>query len=91
MHDLLYKLAHRLVTSSPTPSYVNADRFYLHLTILRELGYIDDAHKLLDSDVGRNICETSLVCDEIRREIFRLKGLYKEEGEQAECRIVDKK
>jgi N-terminal acetyltransferase B complex non-catalytic subunit len=88
MRTLLYKLAHRLVGQSPTPSYKNADRFYLHLYILRELKLLDEARTLLDSEVGRNICSTSLSCDEIRRDISRSQGLWKEEGERAESRIL---
>jgi N-terminal acetyltransferase B complex non-catalytic subunit len=91
MRAVLYQLAHRLVTSSPTPSYLSADRFHLHLTILRELGLFDEAHTLLESDVGKSICSTSLVCDEIRRDIWRLRGLWNEEGERAEQRIVENK
>ncbi|KAG5647223.1 hypothetical protein DXG03_000758 [Asterophora parasitica] len=89
MRAILYKLAHRLMTSSPTPSYQNTDRFHLHLSILRELELYDDAHKLLDSDVGKAICSTSLSCNEIRRDIWRLRGLILEEGKLAEARIVD--
>ena len=89
MRNLLYKLAHRLVTSS-NPSYFTADRLCLHLTILKELGLVDDAYDLLESDVGKSICSASLSCNEIRREIWRLRGLFKEEGERAMTLIVDK-
>ncbi|TFK42516.1 actin cytoskeleton organization protein [Crucibulum laeve] len=91
MRTLLYKLAHRLITSSPTPSYLSADRFYLHLSILRELELFDEAHKLIESEVGGNICSTSLSCNELRREIWRLRGLTKEEGDRAKKLIVEKK
>lgn len=91
MRTLLYKLAYRLITSSPTPSYLNADRFHLHISILRELELLDDAYKLLDSDVGKNICATNLSCDELRRDIWRLRGMTKEEGERAQLRIVENK
>lgn len=91
MRMLLYKLAHRIITSSPTPSYLNADRFHLHLSILQQLELYDDAHKLLSSDVGKNICATSLSCNEIRRDIWRLLGLTREEGELARQKIVEKK
>ena len=91
MRTLLYKLAHRIITSSPTPSYLSADRFHLHLSILRELELYDEAYKLLSSDVGRNICATSLSCNEIRRDIWRLRGMTRDEGELAKQRIVDKK
>lgn len=91
MRTLLFQLAHRLVTSCPTPSYLSADRFHLHLTIVRELGLFDEAHTLLESDIGKAICSTSLVCDEIRRDIWRLRKLWKEEGERAERKIVENK
>ncbi|KAF8238594.1 actin cytoskeleton organization protein [Tricholoma matsutake] len=90
MRTLLYKLAHRIITSSPTPSYLNADRFYLHLSILRELELYDDAYKLLSSDVGMNICATSLSCNEVRRNIWRLRGMTRDEGELARQRICDR-
>lgn len=91
MRLVLFKLAHRLVTSSPTPSYHNADRFHLHLSILRELSLFDEAYTLLDSDVGKVICSTNLYCNELRREIWKQKGLLKEEGDRAEGLISDKK
>lgn len=90
LRELLYKLAHRLVVSSPTPSYVNSERFHLHLSILLKLDLIDDAHKLLDSPVGRNICATNLSCNELRREVWKLKGLIQEEGGSAKGLILDK-
>ncbi|KAJ7685258.1 actin cytoskeleton organization protein [Mycena polygramma] len=88
MRTLLYKLAHRLVTSSPTPSYVNADRFHLHLSILRELELFDEARTLLESDIGRSICSASLSCNELRRDIWRLQGLLEDEGSKAELRLT---
>ena len=91
MRTLLYQLAHRLVGASPTPSYNNTDRFYLHLYILRELQLFNEAHALLNSDVGKFICSTSLVCDGIRRDIWRLQGLSTKEGELAEKRILHDK
>lgn len=91
MRTLLYKLAHRLVTSSPTPSYVNADRFHLHLSILRELELFDEARTLLESDIGKNICAASLSCNEIRRDIWRRQGLLEDEGTKAELRITEQK
>jgi N-terminal acetyltransferase B complex non-catalytic subunit len=91
MRTVLYKLAHRLIASSPIPSYSSADRFHLHLTILEELRLFDEAHTLLESDVGKSICSTSLVCEEIRRRIWRLRGLWKEEGANAERLIIERK
>ncbi|KAF9535277.1 actin cytoskeleton organization protein [Crepidotus variabilis] len=91
MRSILFKLAHRLITGSPTPSYVNAERFHLHLSILRELELWEEADKLLDSDVGKNICSTSLVCNEVRREIWHRQGRRQQEAERAEKLIVEKK
>jgi len=90
MRTVLYSLAHRLVTSSPTPSYYSADRLFLHLTILRELGLFDEANTLLSSDVGNFMCTTSLVCNEVRRDIWRARGYFKEESERAQQRINEK-
>jgi N-terminal acetyltransferase B complex non-catalytic subunit len=91
MREILYKLAHRLLVSSPTPSYINSERFYLHLSVLLKLDLVDDAHKLLDSPVGKNICSTSLGCNELRREVWKRKGLISEEGEFAKKLILEKK
>ncbi|KAF7294869.1 Actin cytoskeleton organization protein [Mycena indigotica] len=88
MRVLLFKLAHRLITASPTPPYVNADRFHLHLVILRELGLFDEARTLLESEVGKSICAASLACNEVRRDIWRAHGLFEEEGQKAEARIT---
>ncbi|KAF8910991.1 actin cytoskeleton organization protein [Gymnopilus junonius] len=91
MRTILYQLAHRLITSSPTPSYVNADRFHLHLTILRDLKLYEEANKLIDSDIGKSICATNLSCNEIRRDICIQQGRIQEEAERAEQLIVEKK
>ncbi|KAG1753404.1 N-acetyltransferase B complex non catalytic subunit-domain-containing protein [Suillus lakei] len=87
IRTLLYKLAHRHVTSCPTPSYMAVDRFHLHLIILQELQLWDEANTLLESDIGKSICSASLVCNETRREIWRKRGLYKDEGERAQGKI----
>ncbi|KAF9052875.1 N-acetyltransferase B complex non catalytic subunit-domain-containing protein [Panaeolus papilionaceus] len=91
MRPILYQLAHRLIQSSPTPSYVSADRFHLHLSLLRQLGLYDEAGNLLDSDVGKSICATNLSCDELRREIWKQQGKTKEEGKRAEVLITEKR
>lgn len=85
------KLAHRLVSSSATPSYYHADRFHLHVTVLRELGLHDEAYEMVESETGKIVCSTNLACDELRREIWKLKGLTKEAGERAEKRIAEAK
>ncbi|KAJ3732242.1 actin cytoskeleton organization protein [Lentinula guzmanii] len=90
MRTLLYKLALRLITSAPTPSSVHSDRFYLHLTILRELSEYDEAMTLLETPTGRNICEINLACNEMRRDIMRLRGALEEEGKRAEQRILER-
>lgn len=89
MKSLLYKLAHRLVTSSPSPSYLTADRFHLHISILKELELYDEANTLLESDIGKTICSTSLACDQTRREIWQGRGLFRDEGERAQQRILN--
>lgn len=90
MKNLLYKLAHRLITSGKAPSYVHTDRFHLHLSILRELELYDEARVLLDHDVGKTICAANLACDELRRDITKLHNRQKQEGEFAESKIVEK-
>ncbi|GBE82163.1 hypothetical protein SCP_0405430 [Sparassis crispa] len=89
--DVLYKLAHRLLTSSTTPSYYSSDRFYLHLVVLRELKLYDDAYTMLEHEAGKAVCSVSLACDDLRREVWKAKGLCKEEGARAKERITDAK
>ncbi|EIW60342.1 actin cytoskeleton organization protein [Trametes versicolor FP-101664 SS1] len=91
LRTVLLKLAHRLISSSATPSYYNADRFHLHLTILRQLGLYDEAYEMVESESGQIVCSSNLSCEELRREIWKLKGLTKEAGEAAEKRILEAK
>jgi len=91
IRPVLFKLAHRLVVSATTPSFYNADRFYLHLMILRELELYDEAYELLNNDVGKAICASSLTVDELRRDIWQRKGLVGEEGARAKARITEAK
>ena len=91
LRPVLFKLAQRLLTQSPTPSYYNPDRFYLHLSVLKELQLYDEAYEMLENETGKVVCGFSLACEELRREIWKLKGLTKEEGERAQKRIVDAK
>ena len=90
LRPVLFKLAHRLITSAATPSYLSADRFYVNLLILKELELWDEATTLLSSDIGQAISNTSLSVDELRRDIWKLKGSVKEEGERAQARIIEK-
>lgn len=88
---MVLKLAHRLLSQSPTPSYYVPDRFHLHITILKELELYDEAYEMLEQDTGKLVCGLNLACEELRREIYELKGLTKEEGERAEKRILEAK
>jgi N-terminal acetyltransferase B complex non-catalytic subunit len=90
MRSVLFKLSHRLLSSTIIPSYVSADRFSLHLTILKELELWDDAHQLLTTVPGQAICEISLTVDGIRREVWKQKGLWEEEKRLAQRRITEK-
>ncbi|KAJ2932908.1 hypothetical protein H1R20_g4212, partial [Candolleomyces eurysporus] len=91
MRTILYKLAHRLIDSSPTPSYLGADRFYLHLLVVRELKLFEESDKLLNSEVGQKICSISLSCDELRRKIWKEQGLAENERTRATNLIKEKR
>ncbi|TFY83713.1 hypothetical protein EWM64_g296 [Hericium alpestre] len=91
MRDILYKLAHRLASSTWKETDLDADRFYLYLSLLRELKLYDDARKLLESEQGKTICTRSLACNELRRDIWKLSGRLSEEGAAAEKRILEHK
>ncbi|OSC97114.1 actin cytoskeleton organization protein [Trametes coccinea BRFM310] len=91
LRTVLLKLAHRLISSSATPSFYNADRFHLHVNVLKELGLYDEAFEMVESETGKVVCSSNLACDELRREIWKLKGLTKEAGERAEKRILEAK
>lgn len=90
MRSLLFRLAHRLLESSATPSYLSSERFCLHLTVLRELDMYEEAEKLLDGEIGKIICSASLVCNQIRRDIWKLQGRALDEGKLAESKILEK-
>ncbi|EIN07294.1 actin cytoskeleton organization protein [Punctularia strigosozonata HHB-11173 SS5] len=89
MRGLLYELARRVLAPNTALSCLLADRFYLHLTVLRELKAWDEAQSMLDTELGKNICNTSLHCDALRREIAQERGSWIEEGELAKQRIAD--
>ncbi|KAF8350644.1 actin cytoskeleton organization protein [Amanita rubescens] len=88
MRSLLYKLAHRLLESCSVPSFLSAERFCLHLSVLQELRMLDEAQTLVDSDIGKAICSSSLVCNQMRRDIWRLQGRTSDEGQRAESMIL---
>lgn len=77
---ILLTLALRMMSTSPVPSFVTPDHFYLHLTILKSLDMIDQAYELVTSDRGKRLCDTSLVVEELRRDIFRAKNACREEA-----------
>ena len=91
LRTILFKLAQRLLSQSQTPSVYFAERFHLHLTVLKELKLYDEAYEMVESESGRIVCSSNLACEELRREIWNLKGLTKEAGELAETRILEAK
>lgn len=90
---LLYKLAQRLLdgAGAAVPPHASADRFHLHLSVLKALGALVDAAGLLASEEGRAIAKTSLVVDELRREIVAARGDFEVEAKAAEERVVKEK
>lgn len=61
----------------------------MHMSILEELDLYDEANTLLESDIGKAICSTSLACSQTRRDIWRKRGLFKDEGARAQDRITE--
>jgi len=49
----------------------------------------DEANTLLESDIGKTICSTSLACSLTRRDIWRKRELFKDEGARAQDRIAE--
>ncbi|KAI0306474.1 actin cytoskeleton organization protein [Multifurca ochricompacta] len=91
MREILLKLAHRLITTSWKPAEVHADRLYLFVTILQQLGLYKDARELLNTESGRFHCARNLSCDYLRRDIMRAGDWQREEAETAEQRILSKR
>jgi N-terminal acetyltransferase B complex non-catalytic subunit len=89
MRSMLYELARRVLATNSALSFMSADRFYLHLTVLRELKMWEEAQSMLDTEQGQNICNTSLHCDALRREVAQERGLWVQEGELAKQRISE--
>lgn len=88
MKTMLYKLAARLISTAPSPSTDSADKFHLHLTILREVD-LDEACKHLETPTAQLIYNNNLAVDELRRDIWAKKGMLKEEGDLARTRISE--
>ncbi|SRR6266404_261520 len=91
MREILLKLAHRLILASWKPSEAHADRLYLYVTVLQQLGLYQDARELLETESGRFLCSRNLACDYLRRDIMKAGGWQKEEAEIAEQRISEKR
>ena len=91
MREILLKLAHRLILASWKPSEAHADRLYLYITILQQLGLHKDARELLETESGRFLCSRSLACDYLRRDIMKAGGWQREEAEVAEQRLLEKR
>ncbi|KAG8881321.1 hypothetical protein FRB97_009663 [Tulasnella sp. 331] len=84
---MLLTLALRLIQNSPIPSHISPDYFWLHLTILKSMDKIEDAFELITSEKGRKLCEASLLVEELRRDIFKMKGAYQQEAEICSGRL----
>nr|VWO98683.1 MAPKK kinase Kpp4 [Ganoderma boninense] len=91
LRTILFKLAQRVLSQSQTPSTYHAERFHLHVTVLKELQLYDEAYEMVESEAGKIICANTLACEELRREIWKLKGLAKEAGDRGEKRIIEAK
>lgn len=89
MREILYKLAHRVISTAWKSTEPNAERFYLYLRVLRELKLHDEALELLRSEVGQILCVRSLACDEMRRYILQDSGAIAEASEAGKKRIAD--
>lgn len=59
--------------------------------MLKELKLYDEAYEMVESDAGKIICANNLACEELRRDIWKLKGLAKDAGDRGEKRILEAK
>ncbi|VDB83056.1 unnamed protein product [Peniophora sp. CBMAI 1063] len=89
MRDILYKLAHRVISNAWKATEPTAERLYLYLRVLRELKLHEEALELLKSEVGQILCARSLACDEMRRFILQDSGAIAEASETSKKRIAD--
>ncbi|KAF8511363.1 N-acetyltransferase B complex non catalytic subunit-domain-containing protein [Gautieria morchelliformis] len=85
--SMLFGLSLRLIETANTQSVSSPDRFYLHLSILFEMGRLAEAQKLLSSPAGQRLCATSLVIDEVRAQVAVKLGIWKAEGDLARQRL----
>ncbi|KAI5121380.1 hypothetical protein M0805_001193 [Coniferiporia weirii] len=89
MRAVLQKLAHRMLQGVEVPPHATADRLHVHISVLKALSLYDDAAKLLESDEGRAVAKTSLIIDELRREVVKARGDFEAEGARARVKIVE--
>ena len=89
MREILYKLAHRVISTAWKSTEPSAERLYLYLRVLRELKLHEEALELIRSDVGKILCVRSLACDEMRRFILQDSGALAEASETGKKRIAD--
>ena len=87
MRPVLQKLAQRLLEGCKIPPHGSADRMHVHLTVLKTLGMHDKAAALLDTDEGKAVAKTSLVVDEVRRELVQARRDFEAEGARAREKI----
>jgi N-terminal acetyltransferase B complex non-catalytic subunit len=91
MRDILFRLAHRLMSAAWEHAEAHPERLYLHISILQQLGLHKDARELLDTETGRFLCSRNLSCDHLRRDIMKAGGWHKEEADIAKERILEKR
>lgn len=91
MRPVLQKLALRLLADGELPPHASADRLHVHLSVLKTLGLADEAAKLLETEEGKAIAKTSLVVDELRRDLVKARKDFEAEGTRARGKLVDEK
>ncbi|KAL5489723.1 MDM20 [Sanghuangporus weigelae] len=89
MRPVLQKLAHRLLEGAKLPPHASADRLHVHLTVLKTLGMHDDAAALVDTEEGKAVAKTSLIVDEVRRELVQARRDFPAEGKRATQKIEE--
>lgn len=87
MRPVLQKLAQRLLEGCKIPPHGSADRLHVHLTVLKTLGMYDQAAALLDTEEGKAVAKTSLIVDEVRRELVQARRDFEAEGIRATEKI----
>ncbi|KAH8113707.1 hypothetical protein DFH11DRAFT_1878384 [Phellopilus nigrolimitatus] len=78
-----FPTASSALSSAP---YATADHLHVHISVLIALGMNDETALLLDSGEGRAIARTSLVVDELRRDLICARGNSAAEGKRERAR-----